>query len=86
MYSFSLEAFSWDDERHSIFGMLFLTSRYTVIVSTFDKMQSFLGIVLLLKVSFRNIFDLRFAQFSIIIIELKQKKIDFHRVFLSSLL
>ena len=63
MYS-SLDAFSWDEERHSIFGMLFLTSSYTVIVSTFDKVQSFLGIVLLLKVSFRKIFDLRFAQFS----------------------
>ena len=60
MYS-SLEAFSWDEERHSIFGMLFLTSSYTVIVSTFDKVQSFLGIVLLLKVSFRKIFYLSYC-------------------------
>ena len=55
MYSFSLQAFPRYKERQNIFVMM-LALCYTVIISIFDKIQSFLEIIFLLPVSSRKKF------------------------------
>ena len=55
MHSFSLQAFPRYKERQNVF-VIMLALCYTVIISIFDKIQSFLEIIFLLPVSSRKKF------------------------------